>query len=120
MKSCTELSNLGDASLRESPRNVVIRVAGSASALGPLVGNGGACPAARARPRQVFALVASGKLSIDARNVTITAGRVGGQCGVLVIQRLSSRTILLEPLNATLYRRQRPLVLGNTSLREAP
>ena len=74
-----ELSELGDASLRESPRNVFICVAGSASALGPLVWNGGACPVARARPCQVSALVASGKLPIDARNVTVIAGRASGQ-----------------------------------------
>jgi hypothetical protein len=40
------------------------------------------------------------KLAADTRNVTIIARRGGSQRFVLVVQGLSSRTVLLEPLNA--------------------
>ena len=82
---CRELSILGDARLREFPCNVVVGVAGSGSPCVRVIGNGGACPIAGARPCQVSALVAVGKLPVDTGNLTIIAGRASVQCFVVVV-----------------------------------
>lgn len=91
--------------MRETPCNVVIRVAGGGGSRIPLVGNGGARPPASACMGEIMTLIAGRELTIDASNVAIIVTRRAGRQGcVLVVECFSSRAILLKPLSATLVR----------------
>jgi len=89
-------STLGNTGLLITPVDVADGIAGGGGSYGPLVGDGSAFPVIGATVGEVTPLVAVTEFALNTGILSVGARGIRSEGSILVVQRLSSGTILLQ------------------------